>query len=162
MANKISFKGIVLQSCSRKAGKNAVLSASCPYTDAIAKSMDWGDITELASSAKLEGALAAISLTIQPGDTQLKHHAFDLEQATVRDFEIVRREVEGKKDKGKRTELHFKIEASDPAACSKVEAYMGTIGQLKSTMQLSYAKQEVMFEATSEQRHAFDDGDLLQ
>lgn len=154
MANKISFKSIVLLGCSRRAGKNAHIAFACPYTEEIAKAMEWGEITERAPAATLEGELAAIALSIAPGDSSLKLHAFDLEQATVHKFQIVRTDIEGKRDKGKKTELRFQVSTADPEACAKVETYLAVIGQAKSKMTLSYAKQEVLFEATEEQAEA--------
>lgn len=138
MADKLKFTTVTLISFSRKASGGKALFATA-ITDAIAKAMGWTDIPECATSASLEGELSATEVELVPKDTALARHAMTLDTSKVGKFELVRKEIEGKKNKGHRQELQFSVWFPDVRGARKLEEYMLTAG--KSTMSISYEKQ---------------------
>lgn len=135
---KLTFPTVTLLSFSRKpTGGKAVFSGS--VTTAVARAMEWTDIPECATSAALDGELSATQVELVPKDEALRRHAIILDTSKVAKFELVRREIEGKKGKGHRQELQFSVWFPDVKGARKLEEYMLTCG--KSTLSVSYQKQ---------------------
>ena len=140
MPDKLTFPTVTLLSFTRKPTRGtAKLSGS--VTAAISKAMGWTDIPECATSTSLEGELDVSLAMLTPKDKALERHAVDLDCSKVSKFQLVRRELEGKKGKGYRQELHFVVWFSDPNGARKLEQYMLAAG--KSTLVISYTKQAV-------------------
>lgn len=143
MAQKITFTSVVLDSFSRKRD-TGVAQFSASWNTEVAKALGWEEIPEFLSGASLDGDLAANALELVPKDKELKKHAVTLDVTRVTKFEAVRREIEGKRDKGHRTEIHFKVYFVAAGACQELERYMLTIGEGKGSLTVSYAKQEML------------------
>ena len=141
---KLTFTGVELDKFTRNS-KGVTADFSASFTSAVQAKMGWTEIPECMTGAELEGELACISLEITPSDKLLEKHATNLELAQVHNFKTVRREIEGKRSKGHRTELWFKVLTQDAQAARKLELYMLVAG--KSSLRVSYepqAKQEEM------------------
>jgi hypothetical protein len=127
--------------------------------------MGWGDIPENITSAAAGGELDQAIATLASKDASLHKVGFEIEKARFNGFQMVRREIEGKKGKGTRLELHFAMTSLDENAARKMEAWMLTAGASKAKLDISYtpaAVQESFAEtedpiATDEQRQAVMD-----
>lgn len=142
MAEKITFPSAVLLAFGRKFNAGGKASFSSSITDAQRKAMNWDEIPECANGANLDGDLQASVLTLTPKDKELQRNAIELSISRVRNFQVVRLELEGKRDKGHRQELRFSVEFGDDKGARKLEEYMLTVGEGKSTLAVSYTKQE--------------------
>jgi hypothetical protein len=143
MSTSIQFTGVVLKSFSRSP-KGGVSSFSANYTKTVADSMGWGPLENGVTSAKLEGRLSATHASLQPKEGPLAKYQIGFDATAVTAFEGVRYEVEGKKNKGHRLELHFKVEFADTTACKFLEEYMTTVGEGKGVLNVSYVKQTTL------------------
>ncbi len=93
------------------------------------------------TSAKLEGRLAATHAHLQPKDGELGKWQIEFDATSVDGFEGIRFEVEGKRGKGHRLELNFKVHFADKTACAALEAYMTTMGEGKGVLTVNYVEQ---------------------
>ena len=140
MADQITFTGVVLKSFSRNHhGGKAVFSAN--FSPKVGSEMGWAGFPAGATSVSLEGTLAASTAQLQPKDGALAKWMIECEATSVARFEAIRFELEGKKGKGHRYELHFIVEFRDMTACKELEEFMTHIGDHKSTLIISYTKQ---------------------
>lgn len=135
MSETIRFTGVELDKFARD-GKGVTATFSATFTSDVQAKMNWTEIPECLTGADLEGELACISLTITPSERALSKHEIDLDLAQIHSFKTVRREIEGKKGKGHRTELWLKVFTTDMKGARKLEEYMLTAG--KSTIRASY------------------------
>lgn len=142
-STKISFTSARLEKFSRSSDGGTAQFASS-WNQKVADTLDWSDIPDCFTGASLEGDLHAISCELIPSEGPLKKHAIDLEINRVTKFEAVRLEIEGKKGKGYRKELRFKVHFTDKSGAKKLEQYMLTIGEGKSSLTVSYTKQETL------------------
>ena len=143
MSTSIQFTGVVLKSFSRSS-KGGVSSFSANYSKAVADAMGWGPLENGVTSAKLEGRLSATHARLQPKEGPLAKYRIEFDATAVTGFEGVRYEVEGKKNKGHRLELHFKVEFADTTACKFLEEYITTVGEGKGVLNVSYVKQTAL------------------
>lgn len=154
---KTKFTGITLKSFTRKAeGLDASFSSNLTAT--LIDSMGWGALRDHEKSVQLEGALAAQTVTLN-GSGTLSTFEVSIDAQSVTDFQGVRREVEGKKQKGFRHELHFKLKSADSTGARDLEKYIQSIPEGKGTMIVMHSptppKQEgLALEQTEEQRQA--------
>src|SRR6266567_5442705 len=147
----LTFTSVILKNfCRTPKGGVAMFSSS--LNDKICKAMGWG-IGAGQTSAHLEGELHASSMSLKPAEQALAKHKLEMDIQSVKDFEAIRYELEGKKGKGFRHEIHFKIHFGGKDACRDFERYMLTIGEGKATLQVSYVKQQEL---------AGDDGQPMQ
>ena len=157
MSQKITFTSVVLESFSRKHDIGVAQFVSS-WNANVAKALGWSDLPESVSGADLDGDLAASSLELKPMDAEAVKHKITIDIVRVHKFEAVRLELKGKKGKGHRVELRFKVSFVKAGVCEMLEAYMLTIGAGKSTGTVSYVKQaELVFEnqiPTDEMREA--------
>lgn len=154
MSDRISFTSARLESFKRSTD-GGVAQFCGSWNQKVADALDWpDDIPQALTGANLEGDLHATSCELIPSEGALKKHGIDLEINRVTKFEAVRLELEGKKGKGYRTELRFKVHFTDKAGARKLEQYMLTIGQGKGALTVSYTKQEVLPLATTDQQQA--------
>lgn len=140
MPEKLTITSVQLESFTRS-NTGLVAKFSSSLNSQIIAKMGWSEIPECMTGTDLEGELAAISLQLIPNEGILKSHMVDLDLSLVRKFKTVRKEMEGKRGQGHRTELRFKVKTMDPKAAMKLEAYMLTAG--KSKLVVSYEKQAV-------------------
>ncbi len=143
MSDKLTFTGAVLESFSRN-GNGGKAKFSCGLNQKVMQSMGWVEIPECLTGASLEGELHATACELVPSEAQLKKHGIDLTISEVSKFESIRLEIEGKKGKGHRTELRFVVAFPDIKGARKLEEYMLTIGEGKSSLTVSYTKQETL------------------
>ncbi len=144
MPDRITFTSIRLEKFAR-AKQEGSATFSCAWNQKVASAMDWpGDIPEPLIGSQLEGVLNASTCEISPSKSELKKHSFEIAGATIKDFETVRREIEGKKDKGHRTELRFKVKFSDPNGMKKLEQWWNSVGEEKGSLTVSYVRQEAL------------------
>lgn len=156
MAEKITFTSAVLKSFTRDHnGCTAQFTASMNAN--VSKAMKWEDIPECLTGATLEGQLSATTMELVPKETELRKHGIEIDISQVSSFQAIRLELEGKKGKGHRIELRFKVRSAQSDAARRLEVYMATIGEGKSSATVSYTRQENLIpdvEATAEQRAA--------
>lgn len=139
MSDTISFTGVVLKSFSRNHnGGRANFSAN--LTAKVAAKMGWSEFPDGATSVTLDGSLAASTATLKPSDGALQKWVTEFEASSVKGFEAVRYEMDGKKGKGYRYELHFGVGFADMKACSKLEAFITHVGDEKASLTISYTK----------------------
>ena len=95
----------------------------------------------------------ASSFILKPNESGLAKHKLEMDNVqSVTNFEAIRYEVEGKKGKGFRHEIHFKVKFAGKDACRDLERYMLTIGEGKASLTVSYVKQQEL---------AGDDGERM-
>ena len=141
MAEKLTFTSVQLDKFGRNdKGVHADFSAS--LNSAVIQKMGWTEIPECLTGADLEGEITAISLELIPSDKELRKHAIELDLSKLHSFQTVRRELEGKKGKGYRTELRFKLSSQDVNGCRKLESYYLTANQ-KAQLTVAYEKAAV-------------------
>lgn len=137
----LTFTSVVLKQFSRSP-KGGVATFSSSLNNKVCSAMGWG-IGAGNTSAKLEGELHASTLILKPNEAGLVKHKLEMENIqSVAAFESVRFEVEGKKGKGFRHEIHFKVKFGGKDACRDLERYMLTIGEGKASLTISYVKQQ--------------------
>lgn len=129
---KTKFTGLTLKSFTRKEG-GIDISFSSNLTAELIKSMGWAPMLDHETSATFTGALAAQTLTLNGAGT-LSSFEVSIEAQSVGGFEGVRREIEGKKQKGYRHELHFKAKSADRTGCRDLEKFLLSIPEGKGTM----------------------------
>ena len=154
MAEKIVFTGATLQSFTRKSTGGSI-KFTAAFTDQVARAMSWADVPECLTGATLDGDLHAQTLILSPNEKELRKHECEIEVSRVFRFQTVRMELEGKRGKGHRTELHFTALFSDPNGARKLEQYIISCG--KSRVTVSYTKaaeQPELPMSTEEQRAA--------
>jgi threonyl-tRNA synthetase len=93
-----------------------------------------------------------------PKEEALKRHAIALDTNKVAKFELVRREIEGKKGKGHRQELQFTVWFQDIKGARKLEEYLLTCG--KSTLSISYTKQPQQADLPGVEANPNEQGEL--
>ena len=140
MPSKVTFTSARLESFSRST-KGGIAQFSAAWNKKAADALEWSELPDSVSGADLDGDLAASILELTPSDKPLAKHAIELDITRVHKFEAVRLELEGKQGKGHRLEVRFKVSFVAAAACELLESYMLTVGEGKSTLTVSYAKQ---------------------
>jgi hypothetical protein len=139
LSDTITFTGCILKSFSRDHnGGDAKFSAN--ITAANRKAMGWADFPDGATKVVLEGDLAASSAELTPTDGALSKWTIAIQAAGVGAFVAQRYESEGSRKKGYRYELHFTLHFKDMTACRELESFITHIGDIKSTLVVSYTK----------------------
>lgn len=138
---KISFQSCVLLSLARNGKGGATASFSSSLTDSVCSAMGWAVPSDCFTSATPEGELQCESVELVPAQQEMRKHSVSIGVARVSSFELLRREMEGKRGKGHTLELRFKVSTSESGICARLERYMETIGQGKGKMAVSYQKQ---------------------
>lgn len=129
---KTRFTGVTLKSFTRKDdGLEAKMSSN--MTSEIIKQMGWTELLDHEKSVDLTGALAAQTITLN-GSGTLSTFEVSIEAQSVGAFVGVRREIEGKKQKGFRHELHFSMKSADRTGARDLEKYILSIPEGKGTM----------------------------
>lgn len=144
MPSKVTFTSARLESFKRSP-EGGVAQFASSWNQKVADALNWKEeMPEFMAGANLDGDLHATTCELIPSESELKRHGIEIEINRVTKFEVVRLELEGKKGKGTRTELRFKVHFTDKAGGKKLEQYMLTIGEGKGSLTVSYQKQEVL------------------
>lgn len=143
---RVSFTGVGLKSFSRSASSGGSASFSANLTAAVIKKMGWGEMRGYEKSTALEGDLAAQKMILGAADTLAKGYEIHVDIQGVGGFEGVRRELEGKKGKGFKHELHFKVKFADNTGCALLEQHMLKIPEGKSSLTVLYTPKAVQGE----------------
>lgn len=150
MPETLQFVSAQLKSFGRdRKGGYAVFAAS--FTKTVCDVMGWSGFPEGAQSVKLEGDLHATHAKLTPKEKPLIKHAVDIDINEVSGFQVLRLELEGHKGKGWRYELRFEVGFNGAAGCRQLEEYMMTIGEGKSTLLVSYSKQQPLIPEEEDQ-----------
>lgn len=154
----ITFTSAVLKSFTRD-HKRAKAHFSASFSQAVSRSMGWCDPHESHTGEALDGELAAQSMILTPNDGPLSKNEISVDISKVYAFQAVRREIEGKKGKGYRFELHFETQFADTNGCALLEEYITTVGDGKGKLRIAYTKQPKQMDidgiqASEEQRSA--------
>lgn len=132
MAETTSFSGLTLKKVTRNP-KSGSANFTASLSAAIIKKMEWDDIRDYEKGVQLEGELAAQTVSLGAAGTLLTW-TVDIEASKVANFQSVRREIENKRGKGYRHELHFVMTFSDPNGARYLEEYMQSVPAGKGTM----------------------------
>jgi hypothetical protein len=139
LSDKITFTGVVLKSFSRN-HKGGTARFSSNFTQTVANKMGWAGLASGQTSCRLEGDLAASNVSLQPTAGELSNWTIEFTASVATGFEALRYELEGKKGKGFRYELHFAVEFKDMTACRFLEEFITHVGEHKSTLSVSYTQ----------------------
>lgn len=140
MTKTVTFTGAVLKSFSR-ADASGSAKFSCNYTQTVKEAMEWGDAAEYYKSGKLDGDLTGRKMTIRPSDGPLEKFTIEVDITSVYGFELTRYEIEGKRGKGHRWELHFTVDFNDPTGCRYLEEFKVNCGKGKASITISHEPQ---------------------
>lgn len=138
--DKLTFTSAQLLSFCRDA-KGGTASFSSSMNAHVERAMGWTDAPSWLTGGNLEGELAASIVQLVPEDQAARRHEVQLDVHRINGFALVRRELEGTRQKGHRHELRFKVHYSDIQGAKKLEEYILTCG--KSKVVVSYTKQAV-------------------
>lgn len=129
---KTKFTGLTLKSFTRKP-ESIEATFSANLSAAVIESMGWAELQDHEKSVDLTGALAAQTITLN-GQGTLSTFEVSIDAQSVSGFVGVRHEMEGKKGKGYRHELHFKVKSADRTGSRDLEKYILSIPEGKGTM----------------------------
>lgn len=134
---KTTFTGVTLKSFTRN-GKEITAALSANLTEKLCEMMGWRMMADKETAVSLEGKLAANVVTLNGAGT-LSNFSVDIDAQSLESFEGVRREIENKKGKGFRHELHFKIKSADSTGCRDLEKFILSIPEGKGTCIVMHA-----------------------
>lgn len=162
MSIKVTFSAARLIAFSRNGKKGGVAKFRAIVNAHVCEKLEWPEPDERLTSCSPEADLAARIIEIIPKDKELRKWETTLDCQRVHNFQIVRREAEGKRGKGFRQELNFDVQFGDPLGCAKLEVVMLNIGLAKCGVIVSYEPKAEQSElelpedvkATEEQRQA--------
>ena len=143
---RVKFTGVGLKSFTRNATSGGSASFVANLTGAVIKLMGWDEMRDFEKSTQLEGDLAAQSMIISAADTLAKNYEIEIDIQSVNGFEGIRRELDGKRGKGFKHELHFKVKFADNDGCAKLEWHMLKIPDGKAEMTVLYSPKAVQTE----------------
>jgi len=110
------------------------------FTEGIIDAMEWEEIPDCVSSAKLPGELPAQSLVLTPVDIALQQHELQLECSDVSDFQLHRIQDREHEDVMV-TELRFVARSNQRGAAALLENWLATMGFGRGTLKVQYAEQ---------------------
>ena len=161
MSNKITFQNAVLLKFSRST-KGTEADFRDDFTTRVITAMDWSDMPDCVSGSSLEGELDQAICTLTAKDVELSKMGFELDRAKVHAFNVVKREIEGKRDKGTRLELRFRLLTLDDNACQKLEAWFTSAEGAKGKLEVSYTPQAKQEHLPGTDAADSDQAELLQ
>lgn len=163
---QIKFTETELKSFKRKPAKGGEASFSASLTVAVCKAMGWLDkdgnpaVADILTGATPEGDLGATSIVLESKKGNLAEYQIEIKAQRVFGFECVRRELEGKRGKGHRYDLLFKVSFADLTGCRFLEEYMVKAGDSKGTLTVTYepqAEQKDLVEPKGKQTSIVED-----
>lgn len=124
---------------SRKSGGTSNFTA--PLTAPVMKALGLsGDIPDWGTSMDAGDIdLHATKMLMQSSEGSLANYQVEVSVSRVNGFEIVRLETKGKRGKGYRLELNFKVTFADPQGCKFLEEYMLHAGSCTLTVEYNRA-----------------------
>lgn len=137
---RITFRGAVLRYCDlrhEEGGKFVRLHMTADYTDVVRKEMEWDEVPESVTQAKLTGKLAASQMVLTPNGRELARHEIQIACNEVSDFTFVR----VTEDESSREELRFIVRSNQPGAAAMVEGYIENIGKGAGQLRVGYEVQ---------------------
>lgn len=140
---RITFSGVRLMGFKRELKRGGTARFRATVNSHVCEQMGWPEPDERLTSSDPEGDLAAVAVELIPKDKELRQWAIlDLSAQQIHKFQIVRRELEGKKSKGFRHELQFDVKFGDPLGCAKLEVFQLNAGEAKCGLVVSYKQRE--------------------
>lgn len=133
---KIDFTGLTLLSIIRNP-KKAEASFSANLTATILDRMGWDEMRDFEKSTDLDGELAAQQMILGMKDTLAAAYEITVDIQSVSAFQGVRQETKGKRSKGKRHVLYFKVRFAD-VAMGLLEEYLLKVPEGKGNMTVLY------------------------
>ncbi len=113
--------------------------------------MGWTIAGDKTSMEKLDGTLLGGKLILASKD-KLVAAEVDLDFKKLTGFSLNRLELEGRKGKGFRRELRFKVSFDCEDGCSRLESYMMATDNASGSLQVSYLPEAVQTEMTEKVR----------
>jgi len=160
MPQQIRFRGAFIRNFDvRQAPKGEGIwvnvHMTADFSDPVREAMDWGEMPESVSEAKLVGSLAGVEMMLKPSVRELDKYALKLAIREVKDFKVVM--LAQGDDKPDVTELRFTVTTSSEKANNYLGSYLKAIGKGKGQLTISYSEQGSLtdgIEATEEQQQA--------
>jgi hypothetical protein len=129
-------------------GKNegfARFVATLPKTanpfGAFGRVMDWTPPSPKEKLINLEGTLEAYQMVLTPKNPDFQKNELNMSITKVLGFQVVRRELKGKKNKGFRFDLRFEISFNQQDGCAFLENYFIRCSPApESTMVVTYTE----------------------
>lgn len=143
---ELVFTGVQLLSFGRTPKKNGIAVFAADFTKTLAGKLELEDIPENYTDGSPDVDLDATEFTIQSKDGDLAKWIFTVKCQSLRDVSIQRYEKEGKKGKGFRHRIFFKIRFADLTGCSLLEQYMVNQGENKGNLSVTCSKRPVQAE----------------
>jgi hypothetical protein len=143
----ITFQGVELKSVSRVAAA-ATLHLACEFTQAVARPMEWGDMSDAAKKQTMDGQLAGGSfrLTAKPGKQRVIEgtlpNELNANLLTASGFVVTRQQIEGTKGKGVKRRIDFIVKSADADAAAKAEAWITLAGDTRGVLVVNYSAKE--------------------
>jgi len=122
------------------------INVSADWSERVRETLEWGELPDGFSSAKLNGELSASMMVMTPYN-ELKHHAFDLEIKEAGGFEV-HLVQDGESTK---KELRFQLVTPAIKAPQKLAAYLGAIGKGQAQLKITYDAQSKLEEDADKQ-----------
>lgn len=133
-----------------KKGGHAKFRAA--LTKTVINAMEWDDIPEFLNGTTPRGELHGSHMSLQSANGKLAEWKIEISIGKVHRFETIRRELENKRGKGTRTDLHFRVDFADETGCRYLEEYLMHAGDSKGTLTVRHnpkAEQTTMLPETN-------------
>jgi hypothetical protein len=147
MAESILFRGCFIRYCDIRQGKEGgdltcKIHLSADFSTPVREHMEWEEVGDSISSAKLNGALLANHMILTPGNRQIQNHELQIDITEVSNFEVSTVKDDEGEPCGRK--LNFQVKTSKDGAGAIVEQYMSRVGRHEGALKVSYVKQEVL------------------
>ncbi len=160
---KITFRGAYIRYADlryrEEAGAFVRLQLTSDFTDEVKEKMDWTDVPKHIESCKLEGALRAKFLVLEPNEKELRKFPLQIELNEASDFQL----APIRNDEGEimRHQLRFQASTTQKGAIAAIEAYIERMGTHVGKLVLDYIKQEELDLHPSEKDKAEEDPEQI-
>jgi hypothetical protein len=116
------------------------------FAETVREKMEWENIPDSVTQAKLAGALAATNFILTPSDKQLKKYELNFDIHSVEDFEVVSLKDDEGEIRGR--ELRFIVRTPKEGVEALCGEYIRRVGRAPGSLKIGYIKQEQLpFEA---------------
>lgn len=164
----IRFRGAVIRYADlryeEEAGKFVRLHFTADWTDVVREHMEWEDLPDSVTNAKLTGKLTGRNLILTPNGKELQQHELQITVSDVSDFQLFR--VKSDDGETKHAELRFIVRSQEPGAMALIESYIEAIGRGDAALKIAHEKQEELPLGEGEQAEAAPedagDGDTVE
>lgn len=135
--DKVLLKGVKLEKFGRnRKGGEAHFSASLDR--GIKDLMKWAEMPDGYPSASPGGVIVASKMLLKNDEGDLTKYEVGVDISSVGDFEIVQLQTQGKRGKGTRLQLYFKVKFVDVEGCAVLESYITTAADSVGTLEVTY------------------------